>query len=158
MSEAGKRSRAAAVAAMSALAVAALFTLGRALVELVWGINEIVESGEGHWSGDVTFWLVTVLPLPVLAALCMLAALPWAGRRATTTGRAAAFLVALAAIGLGWIALRGSAAAAEGSLVNVTLQDPLLWVPAGMLAGATVGAVVLSLLTLRERWRTPRPR
>ena len=133
------------------LAIGGLLVLGRALVELLEGLAELPGANE-HWAGDVTLWLVFVLPVPVLAGATMLAAARWVWRHRIGSRGAIAVYVGAVGFAAAWIAIEAGWFLGQGSYWG-SLDDPLLWAPVALLTGAAVGAVIFVGLLVQQRRR-----
>jgi hypothetical protein len=141
------------VALTWSLAIGGGLILGRALLELLKGLAELQGASE-HWAGDVTLWLVLVLPIPVMVGAAGLLAAWWLSTHAIAPRRATAVWVAIVVIAVIGIGLVVTSAAAQGNYIR-PFDDPLLWAPLAAVIGS-IGGVVVLVVTLVRR-RTARP-
>jgi hypothetical protein len=127
--------------------------LGRALLELLKGLAELPGASE-HWAGDVTAWLVLVLPIPIMIGMAGLLSAGWLSGHAIGPRRAAVGWLALVIFALSWISLVVASAAAQGNYIR-PFDDPLLWPPCAAVIGAISGVVLLVAILVRRRVARP---
>ena len=125
------------------IGIAGALLLTRALLELVQRLAELPGASE-HWAGDVTMWLILVLPLPIAVGSVALVAGRWLARRPIGAGAAIAAWLVLVLVAAGWLVMADLAAAAGGGSFR-PLQDPLLWYPEAAIIGSVCAAAVLVL-------------
>jgi len=131
------------------LAIGGGLILGRALLELLKGLAELPGASE-HWAGDVTLWLILVLPIPIMVGSAGLLAAWWLSTHAIAPRRAAAIWLAIVVIAVIWSGLLVTSAAAQGNYIR-PFDDPLLWAPLAAVVGSIGGVGVLVAILVRRR-------
>lgn len=129
--------------------IAGVLLLICALLELVRRLAELPGASE-HWAGDITFWLATVLPLPIAVGSVALVAGRWFAHRSIGPGHAVVLWLVLVLGGVAWLVFADLSAAAGGGSFR-PLEDPLLWYPDAAILGSIFGAVAAGISELGKR-------